>query len=965
MNHRPRTLVDRMLIVAAMLAMLGASAPVHAVTFNDGGTHIIDAANSYPLDPVVVEDSPTGQPTTLIINAGGDIGSISGDGVTVNGSSVVTMNGGSIGLASSSLNGTSTFTLAGGSIFGDVRLCGERAQMRITGGEWGSIHICDGNTNPEKLHISGGTGGTIYPGPGGVLIDGGFVDAVIGGSFSTPPTVPSCSPIVVEGGTLVWFQPLRPCAEMIIRGSVSSQLNHQSGYPFSGILHVQEQAIVSTMKYLPAGSIFIEGGTLQVNHYVLSTIEVRGGAFSGSPRLGGQVTFAEGPFSGGSGVTTLDGGATALMYGGPITELTLSLIANSSLEIIGTDFNYPLGLISDGAGALGTLTGTLSDGSPISIDFQKSSTASILLRAPATPTNSDLAVSFVSPPTTVDTYGTVNLLFSVSNAGPDPVDNVEVTFDAPATAINPTITTGTWSQGGSTFTSDLGTLASGASATFEMTYSVGGDAGTLDHQISVFSNIFDPISIDPDELNNTATASITVQCGTTVVYGQNPSTLDWTAFGGSCEVPSGWTLSVTPPVGFVPVGYDSGYSDGAASVDTQFYYDTGYGAGTASVDTQSYYDTGYGAGAASVDTQSYYDTGYGACLIADGTGDFDLDGIVDDSDNCLFVANPVQTDTDHDGYGNICDADINNDGGVGFDDVAEIFAAMSSGSYSAADLNGDGGVGLDDASMALGMNGTLPGPSGYSCAGTAPCGPGVGARFVACADSFTGQPDGTVEDRETGLLWEQKTGTFDLGPGGNVDCSLTPCPDPHDVNNLYQWSSTVVGGIYQRDGSAFTDFLPRLNGTLPAGSACFAGHCDWDLPELSELQSILIGAGVLFDEAQDGGIPADPTAGTNPTGQATTCNAVEPCADPAFAAIGGPIAPSYHWTNVTAVDVERRIAVGTPFEQTILVPRPDQAYVAFFSTGEVNVGQKQQLSGLQLPQLDAFVRAVRPGSCTP
>ncbi|HIF96195.1 MAG TPA: DUF1566 domain-containing protein [Myxococcales bacterium] len=233
-------------------------------------------------------------------------------------------------------------------------------------------------------------------------------------------------------------------------------------------------------------------------------------------------------------------------------------------------------------------------------------------------------------------------------------------------------------------------------------------------------------------------------------------------------------------------------------------------------------------------------------------------------------------------------------------------------------------------------------------------------RFVACTDAATGLPDGTVSDRETGLLWEQKTGTFDLGPGGNVFCSpQTPCPDPHDVNNLYQWSSTVVGGIYQRDGSAFTDFLVKLN-TAPG----FSGHTPWRLPELSELQSILIGAGVLFDEAALGGIPADPTAGTNPTGQATTCNAVEPCADPAFAAVGGPIAPSYYWSNVTAVDVERRIAVGTPFEQTILVPRPDQAYVAFFSIGRVNVGQKQQLTGLQFPQLDAFVRAVRTGDCS-
>jgi hypothetical protein len=122
------------------------------------------------------------------------------------------------------------------------------------------------------------------------------------------------------------------------------------------------------------------------------------------------------------------------------------------------------------------------------------------------------------------------------------------------------------------------------------------------------------------------------------------------------------------------------------------------------------------------------------------------------------------------------------------------------------------------------------------------------------------------------------------------------------------------------------------------------------------LQSILIGAGVLFDEAKAGGIPADPTAGTNPTGQATTCDAVEPCADPAFAAIGGPIAPSYHWSNVTAVDVERRILVGTPNEQTVFIPRPDQAYVAFFSIGKVNVANKKDLA--------AFVRDVRTGSCS-
>jgi hypothetical protein len=48
------------------------------------------------------------------------------------------------------------------------------------------------------------------------------------------------------------------------------------------------------------------------------------------------------------------------------------------------------------------------------------------------------------------------------------------------------------------------------------------------------------------------------------------------------------------------------------------------------------------------------------------------------------------------------------------------------------------------------------------------------------------------------------------------------------------------------DGNAFTDFLTKLNdlvyGEAPHstdGTGCFAGHCDWRLPNAAELRTIL------------------------------------------------------------------------------------------------------------------------------
>ncbi|HIE69165.1 MAG TPA: DUF1566 domain-containing protein [Planctomycetes bacterium] len=110
-----------------------------------------------------------------------------------------------------------------------------------------------------------------------------------------------------------------------------------------------------------------------------------------------------------------------------------------------------------------------------------------------------------------------------------------------------------------------------------------------------------------------------------------------------------------------------------------------------------------------------------------------------------------------------------------------------------------------------------------------------------------------------------------------------------------------------------------MNGTV-GGLPCFAGHCDWRLPEISELQTILVGSG-----------------GSTATGQALTCDTTQPCIDPAFAVLGGRTASFVYWSASS------------------LATNPNFAWGAGFSNGDV--------SNFNGKTADNFVRAVRAGSC--
>ena len=100
--------------------------------------------------------------------------------------------------------------------------------------------------------------------------------------------------------------------------------------------------------------------------------------------------------------------------------------------------------------------------------------------------------------------------------------------------------------------------------------------------------------------------------------------------------------------------------------------------------------------------------------------DSDQDLIPDAYDNCLIVPNPLQGDSDRDGYGNQCDADWNNDGNVGGADFL-IFSQFFGSASAEYDIDFDGLVGGTEFLLFSSMLGKAPGPSGLSCAGNIPC----------------------------------------------------------------------------------------------------------------------------------------------------------------------------------------------------------------------------------------------------
>ncbi len=199
-----------------------------------------------------------------------------------------------------------------------------------------------------------------------------------------------------------------------------------------------------------------------------------------------------------------------------------------------------------------------------------------------------------------------------------------------------------------------------------------------------------------------------------------------------------------------------------------------YWSGTEYVDTVSDYAWAFsfGTGAQQNSAKSSH---FRAWPVRDGDIDADVDGVTESEDNCALVANPDQYDADGDGYGNLCDADLNNTGLVTVADYTLLRNALNTAN-PVADLNHSGLVTVADYTILRNRLNTAPGPSGLP-----PCTPGaVGCGWAPGQMMTYPQGDwGEVPTRHPvagllDLLWNQvyAFGVLEVGIPGTAGYSL-------------------------------------------------------------------------------------------------------------------------------------------------------------------------------------------------
>lgn len=145
-----------------------------------------------------------------------------------------------------------------------------------------------------------------------------------------------------------------------------------------------------------------------------------------------------------------------------------------------------------------------------------------------------------------------------------------------------------------------------------------------------------------------------------------------------------------------------------------------------------------------------------------------------------------------------CPGDFNNDGSVTVNEIilavnAALDGCPTPGPTQSCGLQQTGQTECDQGS------GTLDACPGSPLGQDAAVGAGVPL-------SYTDNGDGTITDNVTGLMWEK------LSDDGLI----------HDKDTTYTWADAFAVKILALDSTP-----------------CFAGHCDWRLPNRRELESIV------------------------------------------------------------------------------------------------------------------------------